>query len=81
MKTITIRDLRYHFPMVETLLAEQEEILITKRRRPVGRLLPPNVPPPKARKPDFLARLKRIYGNKILRVSGAELLAEERARY
>lgn len=33
MKTITVRDLRWHFPMVETPLAEREEILIAKHRR------------------------------------------------
>jgi hypothetical protein len=32
-------------------------------------------------RPDFLARLKKIYGNKILKVSGATLLAGERERF
>jgi hypothetical protein len=34
-----------------------------------------------ARLPDFLARLRSIYGEKPLRVSGAELVAEDRNRY
>jgi hypothetical protein len=29
-------------------------------------------------RPDFSARLRKIYGNKIMRTSGAELLAQER---
>ena len=33
------------------------------------------------RRPDFLARLRAIYGTKMLKVSSAELLAEERNRY
>jgi hypothetical protein len=33
------------------------------------------------RRPDYLARLRAIYGTKMLKVSGAELLAEERNRY
>jgi hypothetical protein len=33
------------------------------------------------RLPDYLARLRGIYGTKVLKVSGAELLAEERNRY
>jgi hypothetical protein len=32
-------------------------------------------------RPDFLARLRAIYGATMLRVSGAELLARERNRY
>ena len=31
------------------------------------------------KRPDFLARLKRIYGSKKLRVNGAQLLEKERA--
>lgn len=33
-----------------------------------------------ARRPDFLARLRAIYGGKKLAVSGAELLARDRDR-
>jgi hypothetical protein len=33
------------------------------------------------RRPDFLARLRAIYGIKTLKVSGAELLRQERDRY
>lgn len=32
------------------------------------------------KRPDFLARLKHIYGGTRLKVSGAELLAKERER-
>jgi len=31
--------------------------------------------------PDFLARVRRIYGDKVLAVSGAELLSADRDRY
>jgi len=31
--------------------------------------------------PDFLARLRSTYGDKLLKVSGAELVAEDRSRY
>ena len=79
MKSATVRDLRYRFPEVERLLRHGEEVQITKRKRVIARLLPvPSSVP--SRRPDFLARLKRIYGNKVLKVSGAELLAEERTR-
>jgi antitoxin (DNA-binding transcriptional repressor) of toxin-antitoxin stability system len=65
---------------VEHLLREGEEVQITKRKRVVARLLPAEttVDP---KRPDFKARLKQIYGDKVLKVSGAELLAKERTRY
>jgi len=77
MKRATLRDLRYRFPVVENLLEAGEEIEITRRKRVIARLLPPGKTT-RAKRPDFLARLEHIYGNKRLKVSGAELLAKER---
>jgi len=80
MERASLRDLRYHFDRIADLLQKGEEIHITKRRRVIARLLPPAVvenPP----RPDFAARLKEIYGDKVMSVSGADLLAEERSRY
>jgi antitoxin (DNA-binding transcriptional repressor) of toxin-antitoxin stability system len=80
MKQASVRDLRYHFNEVEHLLRDGEEVQITKRKRVVARLLPAEVVADPQR-PDFKARLKKIYGDKVLKVSGAELLARERTRY
>jgi antitoxin (DNA-binding transcriptional repressor) of toxin-antitoxin stability system len=80
MRKATVRDLRYHFREVESLINEREEILITKRKRVIAKLIPsPSAVP--AQLPDFLARLRGIYKNKPLKVTGAELLARERGRY
>ena len=59
MRKATVRDLRYRFREVENHLREGEEIQITKRKRVIARLVPakPAVP---SRRPDFLARLKKI---------------------
>lgn len=74
-----MRDLRYDFGTIERLLREGEEIQITKRRRALARLVPERLA---AREmPDFLARLRHIYGDRVLKVSGAELLAKDRDRY
>jgi antitoxin (DNA-binding transcriptional repressor) of toxin-antitoxin stability system len=80
MRTATVRDLRYRFPEVETLLRDGEEVQITKRKRVIARLVPVSSAVC-AKRPDFLARLKRIYGDTVLKVSGAELLAQERDRF
>ena len=78
MRTATVRDLRYRFPEIENQLQEGEEIQITKRKRVIARLVPERSQAATAALPDFLARLKRIFGNKKLKVSGSELIRAER---
>jgi antitoxin (DNA-binding transcriptional repressor) of toxin-antitoxin stability system len=79
MKTVSVRDLRYDFKMVERTLREGEEVQVTKRRRPIARLVPE--PVPSAKLPDFLGRMRAIYGAEPLQVTGAELVSEDRDRY
>jgi len=80
MKKASIRDLRYGFRKIERLLHQGEEIQITKRRRVIARLVPEG-DAGVVQLPDFLARLRSIYGEKPLPVTGAELIAEDRNRY
>jgi antitoxin (DNA-binding transcriptional repressor) of toxin-antitoxin stability system len=75
MKKATVRDLRYDFPKVERALRAGEEIQITKRNRVIARLVPE---PTAVERPDFLARIRDIYGDAELKVSGAELISRER---
>ena len=79
MRRATVRDLRYRFREVENLLREGEEVQITKRKRVIARLMPVQPVAPSLR-PDFLARLKKIYRGRLLKVSGAELVSRERDR-
>ena len=79
MKKASVRDLRYRFSEVERLLVRGEKVEITKRKQVIAHLLPAS--PAGGRRPDFLARLRSIYGDKILEVNGAQLLAKERDRY
>jgi len=75
----SIHDLRYRFSALEDLLRDGEEIQITKRKHVIARLLPPDPAAP-ASFPDFLARQKKIFGKRRLKVSGTEQLAAERKR-
>jgi antitoxin (DNA-binding transcriptional repressor) of toxin-antitoxin stability system len=79
MKTVSVRDLRYDFKKVERLLSQGHELEITKRRKVIARLTPATAERPPL--PDFLGRLKEIYGDKVLEVSGAELISADRDRY
>jgi antitoxin (DNA-binding transcriptional repressor) of toxin-antitoxin stability system len=80
MKKASIRDLRYAFKKIERLLRQGEEIQITKRRRVIARLVPEGMES-SVEVPDFLGRLRKIYGGKVLTKSGAQLLADDRSRY
>jgi antitoxin (DNA-binding transcriptional repressor) of toxin-antitoxin stability system len=80
METVSVRDLRYDFRKVEQLLSQGEEIQVTKRRHVIARLVPEK-PAERPPLPDFLGRLKAIYGDRVLEVTGADLLAEDRNRF
>ena len=80
MKRASVRDLRYRFSAVENLLREGQEIQITKRKRVIARLLPPEAVAP-VELPDFLGRMKKIFGKKRMKLSGAQQLAAERERF
>ena len=68
MKQASVRDLRYNFPAVERMLRAGETIEITKRKRVIGRLMPAK-PEKQVELPDFMARLRRIYGNRVLKTT------------
>ena len=76
MKTVSVRDLLYDFKKVERLLSQGAEIEVTKRRKVIARLTP--MPAERPPLPDFLGRLKEIYGDKVLEVSGADLISADR---
>jgi len=75
MKKASVRDLRYDFSKIERALRAGEEIQITKRKRVIARLIPERAT---TDRPDFMARLRQIYGDNKLKVTGADLISEER---
>jgi antitoxin (DNA-binding transcriptional repressor) of toxin-antitoxin stability system len=66
MKTVTVRDLRNSFSMLEAWLLEGEDILIEKRGQPIGVLTAwrPSASRQPA-KPDFAARRRAIWGSRV----------------
>lgn len=79
MKKASVRELRYSFKRIERLLQQGDEIQITKRRQVIARLVPELRTRPAM--PDFVGRLRAIYGNETLKISGAELIEQDRSRY
>jgi antitoxin (DNA-binding transcriptional repressor) of toxin-antitoxin stability system len=76
MKTASVRDLRYDFKKVERLLQQGNVIEITKRQKVIARLTPVGVERPPM--PDFEARMRANYGDKVFEVSGADLISADR---
>jgi antitoxin (DNA-binding transcriptional repressor) of toxin-antitoxin stability system len=80
MRQASVCDLRYEFKKIERLLARGEEIQITKRGKVIARLVPEKEQS-QVELPDFRARVRAIYGDKVFAVSGADLISAVRNRY
>lgn len=80
MKTANVRQLRHAFGDVMEWIAEGQQVKIVKRGKVIALLSPP--PPAvrnkKVKLPDFAARRKRIFGDKVLL---GNIVAEERESY
>ena len=78
MRTVTVRDLRYHFSELEARLRQGEEIVVRKRRQVVAKLVPirPHADTPYL--PDFAARRRRIFGDKAPPIDMVGIVAEDR---
>ena len=69
MKSASIRELKHELTRVLSWVEDGESVEIRKRGRVVAQLTPPPVkttPVRKKARPDFAARLRRIYGDKVL---------------
>ena len=79
MKSANVRQLRHDFGSVMNWVAEGEQVEIVKKGKIIALLSPPPAKPKKKFKlPDFEARQKRIFGDKIL---PGNIVAEERESY
>jgi antitoxin (DNA-binding transcriptional repressor) of toxin-antitoxin stability system len=66
MKIVNVRDVRNRFSALEAWVDEGEKIEIRKRGRPIAWLVPiPKSSRPKPLKPDFAARRKAIWGQRV----------------
>lgn len=78
MRDISMRQLR-DTRQIERWLEAGETLRLRNRNRPVGQITPITQPPAKKDLPDFAARRRKIFGDRIL--PGADLVIEERGRY
>ncbi|MGH8021373.1 MAG: type II toxin-antitoxin system Phd/YefM family antitoxin [Opitutaceae bacterium] len=77
MRTVTVRDLRNNFSKIEAWLGEGEEIRIEKRGQPIAVLKAPPKRRSAVKKPDFEARLKAIWGNRVFSEEEVRAMRED----
>lgn len=77
MRKTTIRALKHETSVVLGWVAAGATVEVRRRNEPVAILSPPQRRRRVAR-PDFAARLRSIYGTKVLRTSATDLVAESR---
>ena len=77
MKTTTIRELKHDTTAVLLRVAGGESVQVCRRGKPVA-VLSPVKRKTKVKLPDFAARLKAIYGDKVLAASASEIVAYSR---
>ncbi len=77
MKTATIRQIRHDFSTFLHWVEGCEQVEVSKRGKIVALITPPPAPKPSRsrKRPDFAARLKRIYGDMVL---PGDVIVEER---
>ena len=74
VRTVSVTELRHNFAKIEVWLKCDDEIVIGKGNRVIAKLVPlPDYP-------DFAARRKKIFGDRALPVSVAEIAAWDRSR-
>ncbi len=78
MKSASIRELRHDTTTVLQWVEEGESVEIRRHGKPVAVLIRPAARRRRAKRPDFMARLKSIYGPKVLSMTGTELVSQER---
>jgi antitoxin (DNA-binding transcriptional repressor) of toxin-antitoxin stability system len=81
MKTASIRQVRHDFSRVLEWVENGEEVAITKRHQTVARLLPARRKrTPLGRMPDVTARLRKVFGTKVIPKKVMQEIWEENRR-
>ncbi len=77
MKTASIRELKHDTTSVLAMVANGESVEVRRRNVPVA-VISPVKTKGKAVRRNFRGRLRAIYGDTILTVTGTDLISEDR---
>lgn len=78
MPSVNIRELR-DTRRLKAWLRAGKTVELRERDRVIARIVPNEMPPRKPKFPDFAARQKAMFGDRVF--PGADLVIEERGRY
>jgi antitoxin (DNA-binding transcriptional repressor) of toxin-antitoxin stability system len=78
MHSVNMRQLR-NTRRLKAWLREGKTVELRERDRVIARIVPEKHEPRPVKYPDFAARAKKIFGDRVL--PGADLVIEERGRY
>ncbi len=79
MRTASVRYLQHHLAEVLEAAESGEEVIVTRRNRPVARIVAPSPANQRAPLPDFAARLEALYPDGPIESSQATLDRERDA--
>jgi prevent-host-death family protein len=77
MKSTTIRELKHNTTTVLAWVAAGDSVEVRRRGVPVA-VLTPRTRRARIARPDFAARLRAIYGDRVLATTGTEVVADAR---
>jgi len=77
MRTTTIRELKHRMSAVLSWVADGETVEVRRRNVPVA-ILSPKKHKGRIARPDFAARIKAVYGDKVLPTTGTDVVSESR---
>ena len=61
MKSVSIREVQHHLSKVLAWVDQGDEVQITRRNRPVAKIVPPDAPPTRGALPAFTQRARQIW--------------------
>ena len=79
--SVSIRELQQNLKHVIARVERGEAIEVTRRRRPVARVVPIRPSEPVAPWPDLDARARAVFGDRMISPSGSEIVIESRGEW
>jgi prevent-host-death family protein len=76
--SVTVRELQQNLKRVMARVERGEVVEVTRRRRPVARLAPLRPGRPVSEWPDLEARTRAVFGDRIIRPAGSDVVIDQR---
>ncbi len=76
--SVSVRELQQNLRRVLARVERGEVVEVTRRRRPVARLMPLETPVPASGWPDLEARTRSLFGDRLIVPGGSDVVKEDR---